>query len=119
MGNSLTFPVPGRPNLGARLGRWMSLWRSGGIEHYTAGETDFKGERWASTERFTVNDERIWLDALPEAFSGLRVVQISDIHHGLFLPRKWLAEAVQQTKPSKKPSLKRERHGQVQIPPAA
>lgn len=97
MGNSLTFPVPGRPNLGDRLGRWMSLWRSGGIEHYTAGEADFKGEQWASTERFAVNDERIWLDALPEAFSGLRVVQISDIHHGLFLPRKWLAEAVQQT----------------------
>src|SRR3982074_1647168 len=97
MGNSLTFPVPGRPNLGARLGRWMSLWRSGGIEHYTAGETDFKGERWASPERFAVNDERIWLDALPEAFSGLRVVQISDIHHGLFLPQQWLAEAGQQT----------------------
>jgi hypothetical protein len=44
-----------------------------------------------------VNDERIWLDALPEAFSGLRVVQISDIHHGLFLPEPWLTEAVQQT----------------------
>jgi predicted MPP superfamily phosphohydrolase len=43
-----------------------------------------------------VNEERIWLDALPEVFSGLRVVQISDIHHGLFLPQKWLAEAVQQ-----------------------
>ncbi len=97
MGNSLTFPVPGRPNLADRLGRWMSLWRSGGIEHYTAGETSFKGERWASGERFAVNEERIWLDALPEAFSGLRVVQISDIHHGLFLPQKRLAEAVQQT----------------------
>src|SRR5467141_3209802 len=97
MGNSLTFPVPGRPNLGGRLGRWMSRWRRGGIEHYTAGETDFKGERCASTERFAVNDERIWLDALPNAFHGLRVVQISDIHHGLFLPKEWLSEAVRQT----------------------
>jgi len=33
----------------------------------------------------------------PEAFSGLRVVQISDIHHGLFLPKAMLIEAVQQT----------------------
>src|SRR5882762_2779135 len=97
MGNSLTFPVSGRPNLADRLGRWMSLSRSGGIEQYTAGVKGFKGERWASGERFAVNDERIWLDALPEAFTGLRVVQISDIHHGLFLPQKRLAEAVQQT----------------------
>jgi uncharacterized protein len=97
MGNSLTFPVPGGSNLADRFGRWMSLWRSGGIEHYTAGKRGFKGERCASGKRFSVNEERIWLDALPEAFSGLRVVQISDIHHGLFLPQKRLAEAVQQT----------------------
>jgi uncharacterized protein len=43
-----------------------------------------------------VNDERIWLDALPSAFHGLRVVQISDIHHGLFLPKEWLSAAVRQ-----------------------
>jgi predicted MPP superfamily phosphohydrolase len=43
-----------------------------------------------------VNHERIWLDALPNAFGGLRIVQISDIHHGLFLPKEWLSEAVQQ-----------------------
>jgi len=97
MGNSLTFPVPESASLGDRLGRWMSRWRCGGIEQYTAGETGLKRATWASGERFAVNEERIWLDALPEAFSGLRVVQISDIHHGLFLPQEWLAEAVQQT----------------------
>ncbi len=96
MGNSLTFPVPESASLGERLARWMSRWRRGGIEHYAAGETVSSGVRWASRERFTVNDERIWLDALPEALSGLRVVQISDIHHGLFLPQKWLAQAVKQ-----------------------
>jgi len=36
------------------------------------------------------------LDALPAALHGLRVVQISDIHHGLFLPKEWLSEAVRQ-----------------------
>ena len=97
MGNSFSFPVPGSASLGDRLGRWMSRWRCGGIEQYTAGETGLKRATWASGERFAVNEERIWLDALPEAFSGLRVVQISDIHHGLFLPQEWLAEAVQQT----------------------
>ena len=97
MGNSLIFPVPESASLGERLARWMSRWRRGGIEHYTSGENNLKRARWASGDRFVVNNERIWLDALPEAFSGLRVVQISDIHHGLFLPEPWLAEAVQQT----------------------
>src|SRR5262249_22980628 len=34
---------------------------------------------------------------LPSAFEGLRIVQISDIHHGLFLPADQLAEVVRQT----------------------
>src|SRR5260370_1988766 len=97
MGNSFTLPVPESASLGERLTRWMSRWRRGGIEHYTSGEAGIKRAPWASGDRFTVNNERIWLDALPEAFSGLRIVQISDIHHGLFLPEQWLAEAVQQT----------------------
>jgi predicted MPP superfamily phosphohydrolase len=97
MGNSFTFPVPESASLGERLTRWMSRWRRGGIEHYTSGEAGVKRAPWASSDRFAVNNERIWLDALPEAFSGLRIVQISDIHHGLFLPEQWLAEAVQQT----------------------
>src|SRR4030088_3211884 len=97
MGNTLIFPVPESASLGDRLDRWMGRWRSGGIEHYAAGEIGPSAARWASGERFAVNEERIWLDALPEPFSGLRVVQISDIHHGLFLPRTWLAEPGQQT----------------------
>jgi predicted MPP superfamily phosphohydrolase len=97
MGNSFTFPVPESASLGERVTRWMSRWRRGGIEQYTSGEAGIKRAPWVSGDRFAVNNERIWLDALPEVFSGLRIVQISDIHHGLFLPEQWLAEAVQQT----------------------
>src|ERR1700688_3563136 len=97
MGNSFIFPAPESASVAERLARWMCRWRRGGIEHYASGETGLKRAPWASSDRFTVNDERIWLDALPEAFSGLRIVQISDIHHGLFLPEQWLAGAVQQT----------------------
>jgi len=97
MGNSFTFPVPESASLGERVTRWMSRWRRGGIEQYTSGDACIKRAPWVSSDRFAVNNERIWLDALPEAFSGLRIVQISDIHHGLFLPEQWLAEAVQQT----------------------
>src|ERR1700682_4056213 len=96
MGNTLTFPSPGSSNLGDRISRWMGRWRRGGIEHYSAGETSGSSARWRADEWFTVSDERIWLDALPDAFSGLRVVQISDIHHGLFLSSGMLEQAIRQ-----------------------
>jgi predicted MPP superfamily phosphohydrolase len=96
MGNSLIFPVPGTPGAGDKLSRWIGRWRHGGIEDYSAAEDLKTPAQWPSGDRFTVNDERIWLDSLPSAFHGLRVVQISDIHHGLFLPKEWLSEAVRQ-----------------------
>ena len=96
MGNSLTFPVPDNSRVGDKVSRWMGRWRRGGIEQYAADQASLTAVRSGSDDRFIVNHERIWLDALPDAFSGLRVVQISDIHHGLFLPKEWLAEAVQQ-----------------------
>ncbi len=96
MGNSLTFPVPGNLRAGDKLSRWLGRWRRGGIEQYSSAVPAEQSARWHPGDRFTVNDERIWLDALPSAFHGLRVVQISDIHHGLFLPKEWLSEAVRQ-----------------------
>ena len=96
MGNSLTFPVPDQGNLGDRLSRWVVRWRRGGIEQYSADDACASAAPWRSRERFAVTHERIWLDALPDAFSGLRVAQISDIHHGLYFPQEWLTEAVRQ-----------------------
>src|SRR5258708_6568192 len=96
MGSSLTFPVRDNPRTTDKLSRWMTRWRCGGIEQYASSSSHQNRTLWSQRQRFTVNEERIWLDALPEAFSGLRIVQISDVHHGLFLPEEWLAEAVQQ-----------------------
>jgi len=96
MGNSLIFPVPGDPGAGEKLSRWLGRWRRGGIEHYSRDSALQSTVEWDSGNHFTVNDERIWLDALPSAFHGLRVVQISDIHYGLFLSKEWLSEAVRQ-----------------------
>jgi predicted MPP superfamily phosphohydrolase len=96
MGNSLTFPVPGSPGAGEKLSRWLGRWRRGGVENYSSGDSLQRSASWHRGDRFAVNEERIWLDALPNAFHGLRVVQISDIHHGLFLPKEWLSEAVRQ-----------------------
>jgi uncharacterized protein len=96
MGNSLTFPVPGNASAGDKLSRWLGRWRRGGIEQYFVSAPSNEVTRWRRGGRFIVNDERIWLDALPNAFHGLRIVQISDIHYGLFLPQDWLCEAIRQ-----------------------
>ena len=96
MGNSVFLPVPGNSGAGDRLSRWLGRWRQGGIENYAALDAPKAGESWRSQDRFSVGYERIWLDALPNAFHGFRIVQISDIHHGLFLPKEWLREAVRQ-----------------------
>jgi predicted MPP superfamily phosphohydrolase len=97
MANSPTFPFPGSSAAGEKLSRWLGRWRQGGVEQYSAGAApETNSARLRSRERFLVNDERIWLDALPQAFQGLRVVQISDIHHGLYFPKEWLSEAVRQ-----------------------
>ncbi len=78
------------------MARWLGRWRQGGIENYSTDAALPDAARRCSRQRFVVGDERIWLDALPSAFHGLRIVQISDIHHGLFLPSSWLSEAVRQ-----------------------
>ena len=96
MGNTFTFPVPDHAGLSDKVSRWMGRWRQGGIEDYATASNLQETAQWGSRERFTVNQERIWLDALPSAFGGLRIVQISDIHHGLFLPKEWLSDAVKQ-----------------------
>jgi len=96
MGNSVFFPVPGSSGAADKLSRWLGRWRQGGGENYSALEATAGPETWRPQDRFAVADERIWLDALPSAFHGFRIVQISDIHHGLFLPKEWLREAVRQ-----------------------
>ena len=96
MGNSLTFPVPGNAGAGDKLARWLGRWRRGGIEQYSASASPAEAARWRHGGRFIVNEERIWLDALPNSLHSLRIVQISDIHYGLFLPKDWLSEAVRQ-----------------------
>ncbi len=42
-----------------------------------------------------VTEHRIRLHGLPEAFRGFRIVHLSDIHHGLFVPLGAVVEAVE------------------------
>jgi len=45
--------------------------------------------------RLGITEQRIWLTALPEAFRGFRILQLSDIHHSLFVPLEQVAAVVE------------------------
>jgi predicted MPP superfamily phosphohydrolase len=45
--------------------------------------------------RIDVTDQRIWLNRLPEAFRGFRILQLSDIHHSRFFPLDRVAQMVE------------------------
>src|ERR1700739_1500414 len=42
-----------------------------------------------------VTAQRIWVSALPEGFRGFRILQLSDIHHSLFVPLDHVAAVVE------------------------
>lgn len=46
-------------------------------------------------DRIGVTHQRIWLDNLPDAFRGFRILQLSDIHHSLFFPLDRVARVVE------------------------
>ena len=42
-----------------------------------------------------ITTQRIWLSDLPEGFRGFRILQLSDIHHSLFVPLDQVAAVVE------------------------
>ena len=54
--------------------------------------------------RLAITEQRIWLNQLPESFRGFRILQLSDIHHSLFVPREHV-EAVVAVATRLKPDL--------------
>jgi predicted MPP superfamily phosphohydrolase len=54
----------------------------------------FESGRASRLAYIEVTEHPIWLDRLPEAFRGFRIVQLTDIHHGLFLPLQAVIDAV-------------------------
>ena len=42
-----------------------------------------------------ITAQRIWISDLPEGFRGFRILQLSDIHHSLFVPLDYVAAVVE------------------------
>lgn len=75
----------GRPRLKNRLTYTEKKSRRGGqlaLRHRLPGDLG-------------ITDQRIWLSDLPDAFRGFRILQLSDIHHSLFVPLDYVAAVVE------------------------
>src|ERR1700722_864937 len=105
MGSLPTFPMIENPVWVAVSQRWADLERRQVIEPFRLD----RGARAVGAEtahccQTSVTDQRIWLSGLPGAFAGMRVLQLSDIHHSLFFPLHRVAAVVELAN-SLKPDL--------------
>lgn len=97
--HTYTFPYGSKARLKVGLGRWMSRWRRGGVEPLSLmAEREAEGRlqrAWGHESGIEVSEHRIRLAGLPEALRNLRIVQLTDIHHGLYLPLQAVMDAVE------------------------
>ena len=92
MGSLLTSPP---------IGRWAALRKRyldrPRVKNRLVHSQSLRGPQ--RTHRFRgslgVTAQRIWLSDLPEGFRGFRILQLSDIHHSLFVPLEQVAAVVE------------------------
>ncbi|MGA8074255.1 MAG: metallophosphoesterase [Candidatus Acidiferrales bacterium] len=84
-----------RPRLADPIHRLTTRWRSGGVEKYPLGKDETNRALQRMGSGFEITHHHIRLEVLPEAFRGFRIIQLSDIHHGVFLPGEMLRQVVE------------------------
>ncbi len=75
--------------------KWADRERRQVIESFRIDCAEAASPADVTNSRVSVTDQRIWLNGLPEGFAGLRVLQLSDIHHSLFFPLDRVAMVVE------------------------
>lgn len=100
--HTYTFPYGSATRVAAGVRTLMDRWRRGGVEEYALSEAARRRHdkprlmrAWNVEGAIEVSEHRIHIPRLPEAFSGLRVVHLTDIHHGLYLPLQAVLDAVE------------------------
>ncbi len=93
-----TYPFPyGGARIAGRLDRLVERWSrnlGSGIEDYSFGLTPRRSREGGFEGLIEVTEHRIPITGLPEAFRGFRIVHLTDIHHGVFLPLAAVTAAV-------------------------
>src|SRR5262245_44951741 len=82
---------------------WAQRIRSG-VEDYSISadqrqshELDVRRERWSHGQEsgIEITENVLSMHSLPTAFRGFRIVQLTDIHHGLYVPLQAVIDAVE------------------------
>jgi hypothetical protein len=87
--------------LAVRLNRLVERWQQGGVERYSLnGFSDGRGGArnslaWPLDAGIEITEHRLRLPGLAEAFREFRIVHLTDIHHGLYLPLQAVIDAVE------------------------
>lgn|SRR5215469_3762647 len=99
MSYTYVFPQPRRRTLAEPLDRLQGRWRNGGVETYSLGQSSGiqQLKRLALRGHIELTEHRIGIRNLPDLFGGLRIVQLTDIHHGLYFPATALSVAIELT----------------------
>jgi hypothetical protein len=93
-----TYPFPyGGARLAGRLDRLVGRWSRGlgdTAEEYSLGLGNGRSRPRQTEGSIEVTERRVSIPGLPDSFRGFRIVQLTDIHHGLYLPLAAVMEAV-------------------------
>ena len=101
--HTYTFPYSSGARVAAGLRTLMDRWKRGGVEDYALAEGGSRRRRerqrllrtWGYASGIEVNEHHIAIANLPGSFAGLRIVHLTDIHHGLYLPLQAVLDAVE------------------------
>ena len=93
-----TYPFPyGGARLAGRLDRLVGRWSRGwgeSLHEYSLGLAAAARARRPSEGSIEVTESRVGIPGLSDAFRGFRIVHLTDIHHGLYLPLAAVMDAV-------------------------
>lgn len=101
--HTYTFPYGSATRVADGLKSMMARWKRGGVEDYALAESGARrrGARprllrsWGVESSIEVSEHHIHVPNLPQRFAGLRIVHLTDIHHGLYLPLQAVMDAVE------------------------
>jgi predicted MPP superfamily phosphohydrolase len=95
LGSLRTYPSSGRVSATSLRDRWLAGWQNPSFESHepVSNVPDRLLER--INGRISITQRTVSLAGLPESFRGLRILQLSDIHHSLFVPLEQVAAVVE------------------------
>jgi len=101
--HTYTFPYGSATRVASRVRTLVDRWKQGGVEDYGLSPQGARHRRenqrllrmWGVEGGIEVSEHQIHVANLPQSFAGLRIVHITDIHHGLYLPLQAVLDAVE------------------------